>query len=91
MCDCYFLDDKDVIVIDGKMFWYFYDKSCCRGVIYVISVFLIMYSLVIGQIKMDEKFNEIIVIFEFFNMLDIKGKIIIIDVMGCQKDIVEKI
>ncbi|MGK2621448.1 ISAs1 family transposase, partial [Escherichia coli] len=49
------------------------------------------HSSVIGQIKTDEKSNEITAIPELLNMLDIKGKIITTDAMGCQKDIAEKI
>ena len=48
-----------------------------------------MHSLVIGQIKTDKKSNEITAIPELLNMLDIKGKIITTDAMGCQKDIAE--
>lgn len=48
-----------------------------------------MHSLVIGQIRTDEKSNEITPIPELLNMLDIKGKIITTDAMGCQKDIAE--
>ncbi|KAA2022178.1 ISAs1 family transposase, partial [Escherichia coli] len=86
-----------------------YDKSRRRGAIHVISAFSTMHSLVIGQIKTDEKSNEItarLVIGqiktdeksneitappELLNILDIKGKIITTDAMGCQKDIAEKI
>lgn len=50
-----------------------------------------MNSLVLGQIKTDEKSNEITAIPELVNMLDIKGKIITTDAMGYQKDIAEKI
>lgn len=38
---------------------------------------------VIGQIRTDEKSNEITPIPELLNMLDIKGKIITTDAMGC--------
>ncbi|MDC6754886.1 ISAs1 family transposase, partial [Escherichia coli] len=55
--------------------------------IHVISAFSTMHSLVIGQIRTDEKSNEITAIPELLNMLDIKGKIITTDAMGCQKDI----
>ena len=58
---------------------------------HVISAFSTMHSLVIGQIKTDEKSNEITAIPELLNMLDIKGKIITTDAIGCQKDIAEKI
>ncbi|PSS38159.1 ISAs1 family transposase, partial [Escherichia sp. MOD1-EC5451] len=68
-----------------------YDKSRRKGAIHVISAFSIMHRLVIGQIKADEKSNEITAIPELLNMLDIKGKIITTDAMGGQKDIAEKI
>ncbi|EET4818657.1 ISAs1 family transposase, partial [Escherichia coli] len=88
---CHSSDDKDVIAIDGKTLRHSYDKSRRRGAIHVISAFSTMHSLVIGQIKTDEKSNEITAIPELLNMLDIKGKIITTDAMGCQKDIAEKI
>ena len=91
MRDCHSSNDKDVIAIDGKTLRHSYDKSRRRGAIHVISAFSTMHSLVIGQIKTDEKSNEITAIPELLNMLDIKGKIITTDAMGCQKDIAEKI
>ncbi|WP_250665804.1 ISAs1 family transposase [Escherichia coli] len=91
MRDCHTSDDKDVIAIDGKTLRHSYDKSRRKGAIHVISAFSTMHSLVIGQIRTDEKSNEITAIPELLNMLDIKGKIITTDAMGCQKDIAEKI
>ena len=90
MRDCHFSNDKDVIEIDGKTLRHSYDKSRRKGAIHVISAFSTMHSLVLGQIKTDEKSNEITAIPELLNMLEIKGKIITTDVMGCQKDIAEK-
>ncbi|EGW86079.1 H repeat-associated protein yhhI domain protein [Escherichia coli STEC_94C] len=74
MRDCHSSDDKDVIAIDGKTLRHSYDKSRRRGAIHVISAFSTMHSLVIGQIKTDEKSNEITAIPELLNMLDIKEK-----------------
>ncbi len=91
MLDYHSSDDKDVIAIDGKIHRHSYDKSRRKGAIHVISAFSTMHSLVIGQIKTDKKSNEITAIPELLNMLDIKGKIITTDAMGCQKDIAEKI
>ncbi len=71
MRDCHSTDDKDVIAIDGKTLRHSYDKSRRRGAIHVISAFSTMHSLVIGQIKTDEKSNEITAIPELLNMLDI--------------------
>ncbi len=50
-----------------------------------------MHILVLGQIRTDEKSNEITAIPELLNILYIKEKIITTDAMGCQKDIAEKI
>ena len=91
MLDYHSSDDKDVIAIDGKIHRHSYDKSRRKGAIHVISAFSTMHSLVIGQIRTDEKSNEITAIPGLLNMLDIKGKIITTDAMGCQKDIAEKI
>ena len=44
-----------------------------------------------GQVKTEEKSNEITAIPELLDLLDLKGMIVTIDAMGCQKKIVEKI
>ena len=41
--------------------------------------------------KTDEKTNEITVIPELLELMDLKGMIVTIDAMGCQKKITEKI
>ncbi|SUI45322.1 Transposase [Salmonella enterica subsp. indica] len=91
MRNCHTTDDNDIIAIDGKTLRRSYDKSRRRGAIHVISAFSTMNSLVLGQLKTDEKSNEITAIPDLLNMLDIKGKLITTDAMGCQKDIAEKI
>ncbi|EBG8225035.1 ISAs1 family transposase [Salmonella enterica subsp. enterica serovar Kibi] len=91
MRDCHSSDDGDIIAIDGKTLRHSYDKSRRRGAIHVISAFPTMNGLVPGQIKTNEKSNEITAIPELLNMLDTKGKLITTDAMGCQKDIAEKI
>lgn len=87
MRDCHSSEDGDIIAIDRKTLRRSYDKSRRRGAIHMISAFSIMNSMVLGQIKTDEKSNEITAIPELLNMLDIKGKIRTTDAIGCQKDI----
>lgn len=74
MRDCHSSVDKDIIAIDEKTLRDPYDKNHRRGAIHVISAFLTMHSLVLGQLKTDEKSNEIIAIAELLNMMDIKGE-----------------
>ncbi len=75
MRDCYSSYDKDVIAIDGKTLRHSYDKSRRKGAIHVISAFSTMHSLVIGQIKTDEKFNEVTAIPELLNIWILKEKL----------------
>ena len=48
-------------------------------------------SLVLGQLKVDDKSNEITAIPALLDMLCLKGCIVTIDAMGCQKAIAAKI
>lgn len=83
--------DEDVIAIDGKTLRGSYDKSRRRGAIHVISAFSSMSGVVLGQLKTAEKSNEITAMPELIDLLDLKGKIVTTDAMGCQKNIAEKI
>jgi len=60
-------------------------------VIHVVSAFSTMSGVVLGQLKTAEKSNEITAMPELLKMLDLKGKIVTSDAMGCQKNIAEKI
>ena len=47
--------------------------------------------LVLGQVKVAEKSNEIVAIPKLLDLLAIEGAIITIDAMGCQRDIAQKV
>ena len=57
----------------------------------VVSAWATSNRLVLGQTKVDSKSNEITAIPELIKVLDIRGCIITIDAMGCQKSIVSLI
>ncbi len=48
-------------------------------------------SLVLGQVKVDNKSNEITAIPKLLSRLNIAGSVITVDVMGCQKRIAQQI
>lgn len=48
-------------------------------------------SLVLGQLRVDEKTNEMKAIPELLDILCLKGCVVTIDAMGTQKEIAEKI
>ena len=80
-----------VIAIDGKTLRRSHDKGLGRGAIDMVSAWATVNHLVLGQVKVDEKSNEITAIPELLRILEISGCIISIDALGCQKDIAELI
>ena len=57
----------------------------------MVSAFAARQRLVLGQVKVAEKSNEIIAIPKLLTMLAIEGAIVTIDAMGCQRDIAKAI
>ena len=56
-----------------------------------VSAFAVEYGVVLGQVKTEEKSNEITAIPELLKLLDIKDAIVTIDAMGCQVKIAQQI
>lgn len=67
------------------------EKGNAKSNIHIVSAWCSSDKLVLGQVKTDEKSNEITAIPELLDMLFIKGCIVTTDAMGCQKDIAKKI
>ena len=80
-----------VIAIDGKAVRRSGHKKGGKAHIHMVSAFAARERLVLGQVKVAEKSNEIIAIPKLLEMLAIDGAIITIDAMGCQRDIAQKI
>lgn len=73
--------------IDGKAIKSARDKINGGNTPYIVSAFLSDIGLSVGQLKVNDKSNEITVIPELINLLDIKDKIITIDAIGTQENI----
>jgi predicted transposase YbfD/YdcC len=82
---------KGVIAIDGKTLRRSHDRVLGKKAIHMVSAWAAENSLVLGQVKTDEKSNEITAIPELLRLLDISGCIVTIDAMGCQKAIAKQI
>jgi predicted transposase YbfD/YdcC len=80
-----------VVAIDGKTVRRSGHKTGGKAPIHMVSAFAASQRLVLGQVKVAEKSNEIIAIPKLLDMLAIEGAIITIDAMGCQRDIAQKI
>lgn len=78
-----------VIAIDGKTSRRSHDAD--KRALHMVSAFATEARLVLGQERCDEKSNEITAIPALLKLLDIRGAIISIDAMGCQKNIAAQI
>lgn len=79
------------ISIDGKAVKSATDKINNGNIPYIVSAFIGEIGLSIGQVKVDDKSNEITAIPDLLDLLDIEGAIVTIDAIGTQEDIVNKI
>lgn len=82
---------KDIIAIDGKAMRATKDTINGLGCLYLVNAWCTANELVIGQIEVDAKSNEITAVSLLLDLLDIKGAIITTDAMGCQKEISSKV
>ena len=81
----------EVIAIDGKCLRRSLDKASKKAAIYMVSAWAQQNNLVLGQVKVDDKSNEITAIPTLLSRLDIAGAVVTIDAMGCQKKIATQI
>jgi predicted transposase YbfD/YdcC len=81
----------EVVSIDGKTLRHSYDAQDSRAAIHMVSAWASQHSLVLGQVKTQEKSNEITAIPQLLEVLELTGSLVTIDAMGCQKTIAAKI
>jgi predicted transposase YbfD/YdcC len=80
-----------LVAIDGKTLRRSFDQSMGQSALHLVSAWCSENHLVLGQLKVKDKSNEITAITKLLDLLDLRGKTITIDAMGCQKSIAAKI
>jgi len=80
-----------IIAIDGKRVRRSHDERLGKAAIHMVSAWASANRLVLGQVKTDEKSNEITAIPQLLKLLVISGCIVTIDAMGCQTNIAQMI
>lgn len=81
------ITNDQVIAIDGKTLRRSHDHANGKEAIHMVSAWAEKNKLVLGQVKVDEKSNEITAIPELLRVLEINGCIVTTDAMGCQQEI----
>ena len=82
---------EGVIAIDGKTLCNSGDTFRQTNPLHIVHAFAAENNLLLGQLVTDAKSNEITAIPELLKMLTVKGNVITIDAMGCQKEIVRQV
>jgi predicted transposase YbfD/YdcC len=79
--------------IDGKTLRRSFERAAKKGKnpIHMVSAWANQARIVLGQVKTEEKSNEIKAIPELLALLELTGCIVTIDAMGCQKSIAQEI
>ena len=82
---------SQVIPIDGKSIKGSYDRNKKQSALHVVTAWASEHRLLLGQVKVENKSNEITAIPALLELLDITGCIITIDAMGTQTQIAGQI
>ena len=81
----------EVVAIDGKTARRSHDTRAGKGALHLVSAWASANTLTLGQVKTEEKSNEITAIPRLLQLLELNGCIVTIDAMGCQKEIAQSI
>jgi predicted transposase YbfD/YdcC len=80
---------QEIVSIDGKALRRAYQKK--ENLKYIVSAWAEENGLVLGQLKVEDKSNEITAVPELLRVLELSGCIVTLDAMGCQRNIVKEI
>ena len=85
------LSKGSLVSLDGKNLCGSRQPLKGKKALNIVSAWASEQSVVLGQVRCEEKSNEITAIPELLNILDLAGCIVTIDAIGCQKEIVKQI
>jgi predicted transposase YbfD/YdcC len=82
---------SEVVAVDGKELRRSVDRRAGKPAICMVSAWASDQHLVLGQVKVDEKSNEITAIPDLLDALSLEGTVVTIDAAGCQTAIAQKV
>lgn len=81
----------EVVAVDGKKLRHSFNTAEEQPMITMVSAWATEAEVVLGQLAVAEGSNEITAIPKLLRLLDLKGCIVTIDAIGCQKEIAQQI
>src|SRR3954451_9929255 len=83
--------ERQVVAIDGRTLRRSFDRAKGKSALHMVHAWATTNHLLLGQVAVDQKSNEITAIPVLLKTLAISGAIVTIDAMGCQKEIARTI
>ena len=91
MASIFSCHEDEIIALDGKTLRRSFDKASGQKPLHILNAWAINAGVSLGQVKVDQKTNEITAVPELLDMLDIRHATIVADAMNTQKAIAKKI
>src|ERR1700674_2327874 len=82
---------QGVVAIDGKVLRRSHDHASGKSALHMVSAWRCEQRMVLGQIATDAKSNEITAVPKLLAMLSLKGTIVTVDALNCQRAIAQQI
>ena len=82
---------QGVIAVDGKTLRHSFDRASKKSPLHLVSAWAAGQRLVLGQLAVDDKSNEITAVPKLLELLSLKGKIVTADALNCQRAIASQI
>jgi predicted transposase YbfD/YdcC len=80
-----------VIALDGKTLRHSFDTASGQAALHLVSAWASENGITLGQLKVEGKSNEITALPALLKLLDVKGQVVTMDAMGCQKELAGQI
>ena len=85
------LGEGEIVAVDGKTHRRSHDRKNGVKALHMVSAWASRNGVVLGQVKTQEKSNEITAVPELLKKLELKGCIVTVDAMGCQREVAQKV
>jgi len=82
---------QGVIAIDGKVLRRSFDKASGKSPLHMVTAWGCEQRMVLAQIATDAKSNEVTAVPKLLEMLSLKGTIVTVDALNCQRSIADQI
>jgi len=79
------------LAVDGKSLRRSFDHAAEKAMIHMVNAWVVNNAMVLGQLPTEAKSNEITAVPKLLRMLELKGCLVSLDAMGCQKAIAKQI